>query len=198
MYDFVDGQNTLHRLTSHVMCYIVVCEVNAQSKEFTMLKKRYAEWTAEEKAAYKAKKVAYLTKRNEDLTSNFAALRAELEKAKVSKKVMELLSACEKGSVAKKGAVHRDTYLTQVFGTEEPAIGQTATYLYIGVRGPNGERLGEKESIRDFVTRLGDIKYAIDANTISSMVWYLRKRGYKIDNNRDLATVTFLGKEEAV
>jgi len=156
--------------------------------------KKYSDWTAEEKAAYKAKREAYWKKRDEDLKSNFEKLTSELEALKVDAKVLALLEACKKGSGVIKGdrAASNGSYLNQMFGTEEPVEGQVATYLFIGVRGPNGERMNDGESMKDFVTRTGDANYRYDANTIASMVWYLKKRGHEVINNRQAATVTYV------
>jgi len=157
--------------------------------------KKYSEWTAEEKAAYKAKREAYWKKRDEDLQSNFALLTKELEALKAKPEIMALLAACKKGAGVEKGdrAVgNRETYLTAIFGSETPAIGQVASYLFIGVRGPQGERMNAGETMAQFVTRVGDCAYKYDANTISSMVWYLKKRGHVVENDREKATVTYI------
>jgi len=158
--------------------------------------KKYSEWTAEEKAAYKAKREAYWKKRDEDLVNNFANLTKELESLKVPQKVLDLLSACKKGSGVEKGAKSasdRETYLTAIFGSETPTKGQVASYLAIGLRGPNGERLNANETMGQFISRVGDANYKYDANTISSMVWYLKRRGHQVANDRNAATVTYIG-----
>ena len=156
--------------------------------------KKYSEWTAEEKAAYKAKRDAYWTKRNEDLVSNFSALETALVEMKASPTIMDLLKAVRRGAGADKqsGTVNRETYLTAIFGTETPAPGQSVSYLFVGVRGPNGERMNPKETMAQFVTRVGDVAYKYDANTISSMCWYIKKRGHEINNDRNAATVTYV------
>lgn len=160
--------------------------------------KKYSEWTAEEKAANNAKRKAFYQKRDEDLAIAFQNLTKELEALNVSPEVMKLLEACKRGSGLEKGqrsSGNREGYLTQIFGNEEPQIGQVASYLYIGVRGPNGERMNEGETMGQFVTRVGDCDYKYDANTIASLVWYLKKRGHKVENDRKSATVKYLGFE---
>lgn len=155
-----------------------------------MNKKSYSEWTAEEKAQYKAKKAAYLLKRSEDTAKSFELLESELKKLNASPKVFELVEKCK--SRGKGGASNRETYMSIIFGNENPAPNTKVSYLFIGIRGPNGERLKQGESIREFVTRVGDVNYKYDANTISSMVWYLNRRGYTVTNDKNAATVTFV------
>lgn len=160
--------------------------------------KKYSEWTAEEKASYKAKRDAYWTKRNEDAVNGFKALEEELTKLKAPQHIMDLLANTKKsaGFAKGEGASNRETYLTAIFGSETPNVGTKATYLYIGVRGPNGERMLEGEKMGAFVTRVGDCVYKYDANTISSMVWYLKKRGHKVTNDRDASFVRYDGFEK--
>jgi hypothetical protein len=160
--------------------------------------KKYSEWTAEEKAAYKAKREAYWTKRAEDTAVAFTNLEAELKALKVDQKILDLLQAAKRGAGVEKGArqaSNREGYLTQMFGTETPAEGALVSYLFIGVRGPQGERMNEGETMGQFVTRVGDCDYKYDANTIASLVWYLKKRGHKLENDRASATVKYLGFE---
>jgi hypothetical protein len=167
------------------------------SKNKTVAKK-YSEWTAEEKAAYKAKRVAYWKKRDEDAASAFAALEKELVSLKAGPQVMQLLSQIKPGKKDRSQRESGTSYLTQMFGTETPKKGQVASYLYIGIRGPQGERLNDGETMAQFVTRVGDCNYKYDANTIASMVWYLKKRGHVMINNREKATVTWIGVDAVV
>ena len=167
---------------------------NAQN---TTKGKRYSDWTADEKAAYKAKREAYWKKRTEDTVAAFANLEKELVALKAKPEVLALLAAVKKGVYlpGKDGNGQRSekvSYLEQMFGTETPKAGQVATYLYIGVRGPNGERMNEGETMGQFVTRCGDCSYKYDSNTIASMVWYLKKKGHEVTNDRKKATVTYV------
>lgn len=160
--------------------------------------KKYADYTPEEKAQYKEKREAYWKKREETAYNSYLKLKEELESLKASDTVMSLLDTMVKASGIVKGGgsgtSSRETYLTAIFGTENPEIGQTVTFQYVGIRGPNGERLKDKESLAQFVTRVGDIAYKYDKTSIGQMLWYLKKRGYNVVKDDDRATVTFNGQ----
>ena len=160
--------------------------------------KKYADYTAEEKAQYKEKRDAYWKKREETAYNSYVQLKEELEKLKASDTVMSLLDIMVKASGIVKGGgsgtSSRETYLTAIFGTETPTKGQTVTFQYVGIRGPNGERLNDNETLAQFVTRVGDISYKYDKTSIGQMLWYLKKRGYNVTKDDDKALVTFHGQ----
>ena len=114
-----------------------------------------------------------------------------------SEQLFSLLDTMVKASGIVKGGSgtsSRETYLTAIFGTETPTEGQTVTFQYVGIRGPNGERLKDNETLAQFVTRVGDISYKYDKTSIGQMLWYLKKRGYNVTKDDDKATVTFHGQ----
>ena len=159
--------------------------------------KKYADYTPEEKQQYKEKREAYWKKREETAYNSYIQLKEELEKLQASETIMSLLDTMVKSSGIVKGGgsgtSSRETYLTAIFGTENPEIGKTVTFQYVGIRGPNGERLKDNETLAQFVTRVGDISYKYDKTSIGQMLWYLKKRGYNVTKNDDNATVTFHG-----
>ena len=159
--------------------------------------KKYADYTPEEKQAYKEKRDAYWKKREETAYNSYIQLKEELEKLQASDTIMSLLEAMVKSSGIVKGGgsgtSSRETYLTAIFGTETPTEGQTVTFQYVGIRGPNGERLKDNETLAQFVVRVGDISYKYDKTSIGQMLWYLKKRGYNVTKDDDNATVTFHG-----
>lgn len=157
--------------------------------------KKYADFTAEEKAQYKEKREAYWKKREETAYNSYEQLKKELKKLNASSEIMNLLETMVKASgIVKGGGISRETYLTVIFGTETPTEGQTVTFQYVGIRGPNGERLEDNETLAQFVTRVGDISYKYDKTSIGQMLWYLKKRGYNVTKDDDKATVTFNGQ----
>ena len=157
--------------------------------------RKYADYTPEEKAQYKEKREAYWKKREETAYNSYVQLKEELEKLRASDTVMSLLDTMVKASgIVKGGGSSRETYLTAIFGTENPEIGQTVTFQYVGIRGPNGERLKDNETLAQFVTRVGDISYKYDKTSIGQMLWYLKKRGYNVTKDDDKALVTFHGQ----
>ena len=110
---------------------------------------------------------------------------------------MSLLDTMVKASGIVKGGSgtsSRETYLTAIFGTENPEVGKTVTFQYVGIRGPNGERLKDNETLAQFVVRVGDISYKYDKTSIGQMLWYLKKRGFNVTKDDDKATVTFNGQ----
>lgn len=159
--------------------------------------KKYADYTVEEKAQYKEKRDAYWKKREETAYNSYIQLKEELEKLHASETIMSLLDTMVKSSGIVKGGgsgtSSRETYLTAIFGTETPTEGQTVTFQYVGIRGPNGERLKDNETLAQFVVRVGDISYKYDKTSIGQMLWYLKKRGYNVTKDDDKATVTFHG-----
>ena len=156
--------------------------------------KKYKDFTVEEKQEYKEKRDAYWKKREETAYNCYEQLKGELEKLKASSEIMDLLDLMVKASGIVKGGSSRETYLTAIFGTENPEIGQTVTFQYVGIRGPNGERLKDNETLAQFVVRVGDISYKYDKTSIGQMLWYLKKRGYNVTKDDDKATVTFNGQ----
>ena len=159
--------------------------------------RKYADYTPEEKAQYKEKREAYWKKREETAYNSYVQLKEELEKLNASTEIMQLLETMVKASGIVKGGSgvsSRETYLTAIFGTENPEIGQTVTFQYVGIRGPNGERLKDNETLAQFVTRVGDISYKYDKTSIGQMLWYLKKRGFNVTKDDDKATVTYLGQ----
>lgn len=160
--------------------------------------KKYADYTPEEKAQYKEKREAYWKKREETAYNSYEQLKEELEKLNASSEIMNLLDTMVKASGIVKGGgsgtSSRETYLSAIFGTENPEIGQTVSFQYVGIRGPNGERLQDGETLAQFVVRVGDISYKYDKTSIGQMLWYLKKRGYNVTKDDDKATVTFNGQ----
>ena len=160
--------------------------------------RKYADYTPEEKAQYKEKREAYWKKREETAYNSYVQLKEELEKLNASEQLFSLLETMVKASGIVKGGgsgtSSRETYLTAIFGTETPSEFQTVTFQYAGIRGPNGERLQEGETLAQFVTRVGDISYKYDKTSIGQMLWYLKKRGYNVIKDDDKATVTYLGQ----
>lgn len=156
--------------------------------------KKYADYTPEEKQEYKEKREAYWKKREETAYNAYEQLKGELEKLHASSEIMSLLETMVKASGIVKGGSSRETYLTVIFGTENPEIGKTVTFQYVGIRGPNGERLQEGETLAQFVVRVGDISYKYDKTSIGQMLWYLKKRGFNVTKDDDKATVTFNGQ----
>jgi len=49
-----------------------------------------------------------------------------------------------------------------------------------------------------FITRCGDCTYKYDANTIASMVWYLKRKGHMVVMDRKKAIVTYVEYKEPV
>lgn len=159
--------------------------------------KKYADYTPEEKQEYKEKRDAYWKKREEVAFTSYEQLKAELQKLEAPDTVMSLLDTMVKAAGIVKGGSgtsSRETYLTAIFGTENPEIGQTVTFQYVGIRGPNGERLKDNETLAQFVVRVGDISYKYDKTSIGQMLWYLKKRGFNVTKDDDKATVTFNGQ----
>ena len=160
--------------------------------------RKYADYTPEEKAQYKEKRDAYWKKREETAYNSYVQLKGELEKLNASTEIMSLLETMVKASGIVKGGgsgtSSRETYLTAIFGTETPTEGQVVSFQYVGIRGPNGERLKDNETLAQFVTRVGDISYKYDKTSIGQMLWYLKKRGYNVTKDDDKATVTYLGQ----
>ena len=160
--------------------------------------KKYSEWTTEEKAANRAKRKAILEKRKAETLANFEKLEKELVALKADAKVMDLLKSVKQGAGLEKSSRrmgNRESYLVQLFGTETPEIGTKVTYLFVGIRGPEGERINEGETLGEFVKRTGDADYKYDANSIASVVWYMRKKGYILENDRNAATIIYKGFE---
>jgi hypothetical protein len=147
-------------------------------------KGKYSTWTDEEKANYAAYREEYATKREQELESKFNLLREELLKLKDSQTAISILDTIQNRKPAKVG------YLTNLFGTETPEVGTKTTYSYIGIRGPNGERMAEIESVKHFVERVGDIVTKYSATDINQMCWYVERRGYKLHNDKTACTVT--------
>lgn len=161
------------------------------------MSKKYKDFTEQEKQEYKEKREAYWKKREETAYNSYLQLKEELEKLQASDTIMSLLDTMVKsGGIVKgggSGTSSRETYLTAIFGTETPTEGQTVSFQYVGIRGPNGERLQDNETLAQFVVRVGDISYKYDKTSIGQMLWYLKKRGFNVTKDDDKATVTFNG-----
>jgi hypothetical protein len=158
------------------------------------MSKKYADYTAEEKAAYKMKRDAYWKERSDKTAAAFDRLEAEL---KGNEKLLGMLNELKGlAGIGKTKGARSDGYLTKLFGTETPEVGQVSSYLYIGVRGPNGERLNDGETMAQFITRVGDAEIEVDAKSINGIIWYVTRRGYKIKNDTTAKTVTLLGLPE--
>jgi hypothetical protein len=163
--------------------------------------KKYKDFSAEEKEEYKRKRDEYWSKRNQKMQESIDALKKEVgaltKDPIVTKRIYGLIDNVQNASVKKTGTTRSSgTHLTTMFGTETPKIGQVVTFKYVSVRGPNGERLNENETVAQFVTRVGDVDFKYDDKSIHSMVWYTERRGYKIKEDVANKTLTFLGTEE--
>ena len=159
--------------------------------------KKNADYNPEKKTKYKEKREEYWKKREGAAYNSDVQLKEELEKLKASTEIMQLLDTMVKASGIVKGGggvSSRETYLTAIFGTETPTEGQTVTFQFVGIRGPNGERLKDNETLAQFVVRVGDISYKYDKTSIGQMLWYLKKRGYNVTKDDDKALVTFHGQ----
>lgn len=160
--------------------------------------KKYKDFTEQEKQEYKEKRNAYWEKREQVAMQSYEQLKAELKKLNAGENIFTMLDTMVKAAGIVKGGSgvgSRETYLTAIFGTEEPEIGMKVSFQFVGIRGPNGERMKEGETLAQFVTRVGDLSYKYDKSSITQMIWYLKKRGFNVIKDDDSATVAFLGKQ---
>jgi hypothetical protein len=160
-----------------------------------MEKKRYADFTAEEKLDYDTKRKAYFANRKAQAQERFALIETELVRLKANKDVLKALAEVKKLSGVEKmdgGNGTRTTYMSQLFGTETPTDGQTASYESISLRGVNGERMLAGESKKDFIKRMdGEVDFTKSAKDIYDICWLLQKRGINVTNDKEKALVTF-------
>ena len=155
-------------------------------------KKPYREWSAEEKASYEAKRKAYLDKRQDERVKAYATLGEELKKLGASKEAMRLYELVKPKGTGQASA-QQSSVLVHLFGTDEPKKGQKASFLFVGVRGPKGERMLEKETLPQFIARVGDATFKYDASSIAELVWRAKQKGHTINIDKDKALVEYVG-----
>ena len=80
-------------------------------------------------------------------------LEKELKRLNASKDIIALLDNFRTGT----SSYNALSYLTRIFGTEEPAIGTKVSFLEAGLKGKNGERMNAGESMAEFIARVKDI-----------------------------------------
>jgi hypothetical protein len=108
-------------------------------------------------------------------------LEKELKRLNANKDIIALLDNFRTGSQSRSNSM---SYMTRIFGTEEPAIGTKVSFLEAGLKGKNGERMNAGESMADFIARVKDIDSITDANTLQNWVWSLNKK-HDIEFNRN-------------
>lgn len=106
-------------------------------------------------------------------------LEAELKRLNASSDVLALLDHFRVGQ----SSYNSLSYLTRIFGSEEPAIGTKVSFLEAGLKGKNGERMKAGETMAEFIARVKDIDSITDANTLQNWVWALNKK-HDIEFNR--------------
>lgn len=148
-------------------------------------RKSYKDWTDAEKAEYKRKDAEREQRKADERNALFAKLEAELKSLNASAEALNILQTLKNGVKLEKGA-----RLSRLFGTETPAPGTVVTFLWIGARGANGERLLPNEDIAGLVKRTGNATFVKNLN-IHEDVWYLKKQGYDIVEDDVKAIVTF-------
>jgi hypothetical protein len=152
--------------------------------------KKYKDYTPEEKAEYKRKRDEYWKKRDDSKSASFNLLESELRKLNVPANVLQLLEKCRD---SKSDVSTRKTYLEQIFGSNEPAIGTKVRFRQTQYFGINGERMGYDESLKDFIVRVGDIKES--KLKVTEMIWYCDKNGNNLEVDKINATITYKGKK---
>lgn len=160
-----------------------------------MAKKTWANMTEEEKDVIRSKRKESIAKKASETREAFKALEDELNKLNASDKVLDLVDKIKVNVGVTKSTTSRSTNLVKIFGSDTPEVGQVATYLEIGVRGPKGERIKSGETLKEFVLRTGDADYICDANTITSIVWLLNKAGHDVVNDKNNARVIYKGRK---
>ena len=122
-------------------------------------------------------------------------LIVELKKLNCPTNVFELLN-----EIVNPAKRNKESYLMQVFGTEEPVIGQVARFDFVQLRGKNGERLQENETAAQFMIRMnGEVEFKHDNKSLNDIRWYLEKQGYITKKDNEAKTFTLLAiktKEE--
>lgn len=154
-------------------------------------KKPYREWSDEEKRVYEEKRKAYLDKRQVERVNAYNTLGEELKKLGASKDVLALYELVKPKGMGQK--VVQSSVLVHLFGTDEPAKGQRASFLYVGVRGPKGERMLKDETLPKFITRVGDATFKYDASSISELVWRAKQKGHEVKIDKEKAFVEYVG-----
>jgi hypothetical protein len=156
--------------------------------------KNWNDMTAEEKTAHAKAQATWKEKRAAEVKELFASLEVELEVLGAPTTITTILAKL-KPLVTGGGQGKRETYLTAIFGTEEPADGTTVTYNMVGARGKtSGERMKEGEDFGAYVARLyankDELLIKYDSMSIGKMVNTLKKRGHIITCDNNTATVT--------
>lgn len=154
-------------------------------------KKPYREWTDEEKRVYEEKRKAYLEKRQKARVDAYATLGEELKKLGASKDVLELYAMVKPKGTGQQQV--QSSVLVHLFGTDEPVKGQRASFLYVGVRGPKGERMLKDEKLPAFIARVGDATFKYDASSINELVWRAKQKGHEVRIDKEKAFVEYVG-----
>lgn len=153
------------------------------------MSKKYSEMTKEEKEVYNQKVKSAELKKVQEREKLFEDLIAELKTFKVSDSVLQ------KVEILRKGKIEKSSRLERLFGTSEVKEGMKVTFLYIGVRGLNGERTApDAISLKEYVTKWSDVKYVMSSKDIKEDVWYLKKSGHDIEINEKDAYLVYKGK----
>jgi len=126
-----------------------------------------------------------------DIETKFATLLKELTDAKASSNVMQAFEAL-KGSVLATRDSNSETYLTALFGSEQPAMDTVVPFLVISVRSAQGGRYISQEKAVEALSAGATFKYK-DAD-IFKMVEKVKERGYTLLVDSNARTVTFKGK----
>jgi hypothetical protein len=151
----------------------------------------YKDWSQEEKDAYQQTRKDNDAAKLNALNESFGLLLAELDSLETPERIIAMVQNI-RSKVINGSTAQRTTYLSAIFGCEKPTIGTTVSYLYIGLRGPNGERLQEGETFKDFILRVGDGNIKYDDKSINQMCWYIEQKGHKVTNDKKNATVTLV------
>ncbi len=154
-------------------------------------KKPYREWTKEEKEVYEAKRKAYLQKRQDERIKAYEKLGQELKSLGASAEVLRLYALVKPKGLGQTQV--QQSVLKHLFNTDAPTKGQRASFLFIGVRGPNGERLKEGETLAQFIARVGDATFKYDASSINELVWRVKQKGHNVKIDKENCFVEYLG-----
>lgn len=159
------------------------------------VKIKFSHWTKEWKEAYYSYR-GYgnrggnenQKKKRDEVESLFNQLLVHLEKDKVGRDLVESLKS---NVLSQKGG--SETYLTGIFGTEQPKEGLTVTFLMVSVRTAEGGRfISHEKALESLGSGVGTLKY--DDKKIFSMIEKIKERGYKLDVDSVKRTITFNGK----
>lgn len=144
--------------------------------------------------AARDKEREYKKQRKAAYRNNLMELKKVIEasNAKEKAQMLKIIASLMPSEGATSGGGSYSTIET-VFGVPNPAVGTTVTYMFVGVRGPKGERLNEGETLKEFVARVGDCTFKYDANTIYELAHRLQLRGYDVVADRKACTVTLNG-----